>query len=116
MVCVFADNPVGIDGEYLPRFNDKKTDYIALAERFFTDEEADYVRDGDGDPMRFVKVWIRKEAYSKFTGKGLSDFSNFSVTDGEKLYSKISGVPVKKLTPVFPGYSDYIFVIVGDVD
>ncbi|MBQ7645817.1 MAG: 4-phosphopantetheinyl transferase family protein [Clostridia bacterium] len=116
MVCVFADSPVGIDGEYLPRFNDKKTDYLSIAERFFTDEEADYVREGDGDPQRFVKIWVRKEAFSKYTGKGLSDFSNFSVSDGDKLLNKVGGVPIKKFSPAFPGASDYLFVIAGDVE
>ena len=37
-----------------------------LAEqRFFTEEEAEYVRDNDGDAVAFAKVWVRKEAYSK---------------------------------------------------
>jgi phosphopantetheinyl transferase len=87
-----------------------------MAERFFTEEEAEYVREGDDDPLRFVKVWVRKEAYSKYTGKGLSDFSSFSVSDGEKLYSKVGGVPIKKFSPAFPGSSDYLFVIAGDVE
>lgn len=120
MVVVFSSKPVGIDGEHMARFEtaatEKRPDYIALAERFFSTDEAEYVRDGDVDAERFAQIWVRKEAYVKYTGKGLSDFSNFSVTDGVKLYGKINGVPVKKLNVVFPGSNDYLFVMVGEDD
>lgn len=115
MVCVISDTPVGIDGEYMPRFSEEsKTDYTAIAERFFTEEEAEYVRDGDADGVRFAKIWIRKEALSKFTGKGLSDFSNFSVNDGERFYGRINGIPIKRLNVSFPGSTEYLFAIAGD--
>lgn len=115
MVVVFSDKPVGIDGEYMGRFvTDNHPDYLAIAERFFTDEEAEFVRDNDGDPVAFAKIWVRKEAYSKYTGKGLSDFSNFSVTDGERLLTKVNGVSVKKFTVNFSGSGDYIFAIAGN--
>lgn len=114
MLCVFSDMPVGIDGEHLGRFNaENKTDYTALADRFFSEEEAEYVRDGDGDPMRFVRIWVRKEAYVKLTGKGLSDFPNFSVTDGERFYAKVNGVPIKKFGINFPGSNEFLFAIAG---
>lgn len=114
MLCVFSDKPVGIDGEHLGRFGpDNKTDYTSLAERFFTEEEAEYVRDGEGETMRFVRIWTRKEAYVKYTGKGLVDFPNFSVTDGERFYAKINGVPIKKFSINFPGSSEYMFAIAG---
>ena len=114
MVVVFSDKPVGIDGEYLGRLkNNEKIDYLAIAERFFTEEEAEYVRDNDGDAVAFAKVWVRKEAYSKYTGKGLSDFANFSVSDGERLNTKVNGVAVKKFTVNFPGSNDYIFALAG---
>lgn len=115
MVCAIADTNIGIDGENLARFSESNgRDYTAIAERFFTEEEADYVRDGDNDGTRFVKIWIRKEAFCKFTGKGLVDFANFSVNDGERFYGKINGVPIKKLNVTFPGSTDYLFVIAGD--
>ncbi|MBR0326727.1 MAG: 4'-phosphopantetheinyl transferase superfamily protein [Clostridia bacterium] len=114
MVVVFSDKPVGIDGEYLGRFNDNSNhDYLAIAERFFTEEEAEYVRAHDSDAVAFAKVWVRKEAYSKYTGKGLADFSNFSVTDGERFNSKVNGVPVKKYNVTFPGSTDYLFALAG---
>lgn len=118
MVVVFSDKPVGIDGERLTRFEndrrEKKPDYINLAERFFTGEEAEYVRDGAVEGEQFAQVWVRKEAYVKYTGKGLSDFANFSVVDGSKLLNKVNGVPIKKLNVVFPGSNDYLFIIAGE--
>ena len=119
MVAVFSDKPVGIDGERLSTFETdekrKKRDYIALAERFFSADEAEYVRDGgDLEPERFAKVWVRKEAYVKYTGKGLSDFSNFSVCDGIKFYGKVNGVPIRKMNLVFPGSGEYLFMIAGE--
>ena len=115
MVCAVSDMNIGIDGENLSRFSTPDgRDYVAIAERFLTEEEADYVRDGENDGSRFVKIWVRKEAFCKFTGKGLVDFANFSVNDGERFYGKINGVPIKKLNVSFPGSDNYIFVIVGD--
>lgn len=120
MVVVFSSKPVGIDGEHMARFeNDtraKKPDYIALAERFFSADEVEYVRDGDVESEHFAQVWVRKEAYVKYTGKGLSDFSNFSVTDGIKFYNKVNGVTIKKLNVVFPGSNEYLFMIAGEDD
>ncbi|MDL2287574.1 4'-phosphopantetheinyl transferase superfamily protein [Eubacteriales bacterium OttesenSCG-928-G02] len=115
MLCVLSDAPVGVDGEQLSRFTeiDSKIDFLALAERFFTEDEADYVRYNDSDALSFARIWVRKEAYSKFTGKGLVDFQNFSVTNGERLYSKVSGIPVKTFYIDFPGSEDYIFAIAG---
>lgn len=49
MVVAISDKPIGIDGEYLPRMTapQRRTDYSVMAERFFTEDEAEYVRSGD---------------------------------------------------------------------
>ncbi|MDD4124980.1 MAG: 4'-phosphopantetheinyl transferase superfamily protein [Eubacteriales bacterium] len=115
MVCALSDTPIGIDGEHTARFSgESRTDYIGIAERFFTEEEADFIREGEDTGIRFAKIWIRKEAYCKYTGKGLSDFPNFSVTDGERFYGKINGIPVKRFSVNFPGSNEFLFAIVGD--
>lgn len=118
MVCVFSDKPVGVDGERINRVvndsKDKKTDYVALAEKFFSEDEVEFVRDGDSESERFVKVWVRKEAYAKQSGKGMADFANFSVSDGLKLLNKVGGVPIKKLNVCFPGANEYLFVVAGE--
>lgn len=117
MLCILSDSPVGIDGEYLPRFtrDDKHSpDYIGLAERFFSDDEAEYVRDGAGTEWeRFVRIWTRKEAYVKCVGKTIADFPNFSVVDGTKLLPKVNGVPIKKFNMNFPDCENYFFSIAG---
>ena len=115
MIAVISEGKIGIDGEHIARFSgETKTDFPAIAERFFTDEEADYVRDGEDTGVRFARIWIRKEAYAKYTGKGLTDFSNFSVNDGERFYGKINGVPIKLIKINFPGSSEYLFAVAGD--
>ncbi len=118
MVVVFSDKPVGIDGEHMKRFENAervgRPDYSTLAERFFQPDEAEYVRDADSEAEAFARVWVAKEAYVKFTGKGMSDFSNFAVTDGTKFFNKIAGVPLKKLNVVFPGSNEYLFYICGE--
>lgn len=116
MVCVFSEKPIGIDGENITRFKEEalNVDYLTLAERFFTSEEADYCR--DGDPINFANVWMRKEAYCKYAGLGLKEFHTFSVANDDKLLTKIKGVPVKKFSPQFPGSSDYSFILVGEAE
>lgn len=118
MVVVFADKPVGIDGEHLTRFESSaregRPDYVSLAERFFTPDEAEFVRDSDCEGEAFARIWVAKEAYCKFTGKGLSDFPNFGVSDGMKIFNKINGIPLKKLNVSFPGSNEYLFYISGE--
>lgn len=116
MLCVLTDFPVGIDGEYLPRFDREgvRPDYVALAERFFSDDEAEFVRDGDGEETeRFIRVWVRKEAYVKCAGKTLVDFPHFSVVNGNKVLPKVSGISIKKFDIKFPGSENYLFAIAG---
>ena len=115
MLVALADCPIGIDGEYLPRFEKpgNRIDYIALAERFFSDEEADYIRESIDPAEKFVRVWTRKEAYVKCAGKTLAEFPSFSVVDGDKFAAKVRGVNIKKLGINFPGSGDYLFVIAG---
>lgn len=112
MVVVFSNKQIGVDGEYVPRIKQKKTDYYNLAERFFSEDEAEYVRSADDIAIAFTKVWVRKEAYVKYTGKGLSDFPNFSVVnDSGHFESEVGGVNIKRFNPSFPMSEDYIFAI-----
>ncbi|MDR1570941.1 MAG: 4'-phosphopantetheinyl transferase superfamily protein [Clostridiales Family XIII bacterium] len=59
--------------------------YLGIARRFFAADEALYVEGGgrDGAAARFFRVWTRKEAYVKYTGRGLgAGLGGFSVLDG----------------------------------
>ncbi len=115
IVVALHDSPVGIDGEYLPRYENGKTDFAALAERFFSGDEAEYVRNEseESEKDKFLKIWVRKEAYVKCVGKTVADFPNFSVVDGEKIMSKVGSVSLKKFNLRFEGCEDYIFAIAG---
>lgn len=64
--CAIDSEPVGFDIEILK----KKRPYVHIANRFYTEEERDYVLEGGHDA--FLKIWVRKEAYLKYKGIGLS--------------------------------------------
>ena len=86
-----GDGPLGIDAEKKTRPVKKPT---ALARRFFRGEEAARVAKAEsgadaGQPVQasasdlFLNIWIRKEAYLKYTGEGLFGLSgNCTVTFG----------------------------------
>ena len=114
LVAVF-ENPIGLDGEYLPRYDSAKTDYAALAERFFSGDEAEYIRNesGESEKEKFLKIWVRKEAYVKCVGKTIADFPNFSVVDADKILNKVGSVTIRKFNIRFEGCEDYIFAIAG---
>ena len=117
MLVVLYEKAIGIDGEYLPRIMspDNKIDYMMLAERFFSVDESEYLRDSahGTEAEVFAKIWVRKEAYVKATGKTLAEFPNFSVVEGTRLLPKVHGVSLKKFSIKFPECEDYLFVIAG---
>lgn len=57
-----SDHPVGIDAEAVGEIRPR------VMENMFTEGEKEYVGD---DPLRFCRVWTRKESYGKLTGTGL---------------------------------------------
>lgn len=117
MLVVLFDKPIGIDGEHLPTVADpaNKIDYTTLAERFFSDDEVEYLRDAarESEAETFVRIWVRKEAYIKAAGKSLAEFPNFSVVDGSRFAKKCHGVTIKTFAIKFPECEDYIFAIAG---
>ena len=117
MLVVLYDKAIGIDGEYLPKLisPESKIDFSMLAERFFSDEEAEYLRDcaREAEAETFVRIWIRKEAYVKAANKTVAEFPNFSVVDGTRFLPKINGITVKFFSIKFPECEDYLFAIAG---
>lgn len=79
VVCAINDTPIGIDIEKIHSVN------IKIAKRFFTTAEQTYLfgripteEDYDTEPAeaqltRFFEIWTGKEAFLKYTGKGLSE-------------------------------------------
>ncbi len=117
MLVVLFDKAIGIDGEYLPKLTspESKIDFTMLAERFFSDEEAEFLRDSsrEAEAETFVRIWVRKEAYVKAAGKTIAEFPNFSVVDGNRFIPKINGITVKFFSIKFPECEDYLFAIAG---
>lgn len=67
----------GIDCECASR-TVKKSDNIA--KKLFCDNEIKYIKNSDDERRAFLEIWVKKEAYSKFTGEGVSSFKTFDVT------------------------------------
>ena len=77
--CCFETVPIGFDLEDL---GIRRLKIKAVARRFFTQQEYEYVL--TGGEKAFYEIWIRKEAYVKYLGKGISfGLSRFEVV-GEK--------------------------------
>lgn len=72
--CAVDEQPVGVDIQKM-----RKMDAQAIARRFFTPEEADWV-DREG-LQAFFRVWTRKEALSKLRGCELAEVIGESVLD-----------------------------------
>ncbi len=87
LALAVADTPVGIDIERCRPHKDARR----IAERFFAKKEASYVTQEVSDPDdRFCEVWTRKEAFSKFTGNGLTvDLRSFDVMEDPALTAKL---------------------------
>ena len=83
-VCAIAEREVGLDLEReRPKRGESRADFkkrlCKLAERFFTKDEAAFVKKINS-VERFLRIWTAKEAYGKFTGQGIDgEFSTHSV-------------------------------------
>ncbi|MCR5829435.1 MAG: 4'-phosphopantetheinyl transferase superfamily protein [Lachnospiraceae bacterium] len=77
LILFASDNtPIGVDIEK------SRSSYLKIAERFFTINEINKIKDSKNPKEEFLLVWTRKEAYVKLTGKGLSTrLDSFDVHD-----------------------------------
>lgn len=76
-----SHTPVGIDLERV------ETCPLQVADRFFTANERAYIcSDLHGRDGRFYEIWTKKEAYIKYSGKGLSvALPSFDVLENKTL-------------------------------
>ena len=79
VLCIACDTEVGIDIEYVEDIN------LNIAKRFFTEFEYKAIVSLENHSERlekFYDCWTKKEAYIKWTGKGLScSLDSFNVYD-----------------------------------
>lgn len=66
LVTIIAPKNVGIDIQII-----REIDYNNLSRRYFTREEIAYICKNGMDA--FFKLWVRKEAYSKYLGTGIKE-------------------------------------------
>lgn len=64
-VCILGKTEAGIDIEKLRKYNPK------VADKVLSDEEWDFLQKSEQKDKDFIKFWTLKEAYGKYTGKGL---------------------------------------------
>ena len=69
IVCAVSLENVGIDGEF-PEERREGISYERIASRFFTEREFQYVKESGA--KGFFEIWVRKEAYMKYTGAGMA--------------------------------------------
>lgn len=71
-VCLMDSEPVGVDVQVIRKCRSEQ-----VARRYYTGEEQAYIRT-EGE-QAFFQIWTRKEAYAKYTGRGLTeDIKDFS--------------------------------------
>lgn len=76
IAVAFSNDEVGIDIELV-----READF-KIAKRFFTINEAEYIRNSSNPTKAFYEIWTKKEAYIKYRGMGLSlSLKSFCVLD-----------------------------------
>ena len=78
-VCIIAvdEKSFGIDCEKQSR-TVSRTD--SIMKKFFTENERNQVALSQDRQKAFLETWVKKEAYVKFTGKGIPAMANTDVT------------------------------------
>ena len=96
-ICLLDKAPVGVDCELAvgeagaaPTGQEgaapQGRPFAKLAARYFAPAEQQLFEALGADETAFLQIWTRKEAYVKYTGKGLSQgLSSFSVAEGSDL-------------------------------
>ena len=89
VACVLSDEPVGLDIEFSGKtifLPEKKHALEAMAKKCLSPDEKKVFDTSLEKETLFLEYWTKKEAYSKFVGKGLGmDFSDVD-TEGDKRF------------------------------
>ena len=78
--CAVSDRNIGIDAEFLSGRSD--TQIQKFANRFFLENEIEFVKKKEFSEEAFLEVWTKKEAYIKMKGSTIADVKK---TDTSKL-------------------------------
>lgn len=103
VMCVVSDAVIGCDIEHA---DIEKTDCLALARRFFCDEERRMVED---DKSAFYRLWTQKEAYCKCTQTPLPVVLKMNL---EKVVNCVPPEGRKKLVSETGVFGDYYWTMV----
>ncbi len=82
-ICATARNNIGIDIEKI------KIGRKSIVEYYFTKDEQNYLNQSPNFDKAFFKIWTAKEAYAKYTGRGISAtlLRSASVSEGKILHN-----------------------------
>ncbi len=81
-----SDNEIGVDIE---KITDKSRDN--MIDRFFIPSEQEFYYNSEDKAAAFAVLWTRKEAYLKYTSKGITEgLSGYDVTKSTELFHEFS--------------------------
>ena len=81
VVCLLADQEVGIDVQV-----HRKANYERMLRRMVPEAQYDELLAGADAEKKFFEQWVRREAYIKWTGEGLSrDLRSISMDEGSHM-------------------------------
>ncbi len=83
ILVAVADFDFGIDCENLNRLVSKRD---RIVDKYFTENERAYIND---DNARFLEIWVKKEAYTKYTGEGLGGMGKVDVFKIRGYFTKL---------------------------
>ncbi len=90
-LCVLCKDKASIDIEHVA-----DREYLRIADRFFSPAEQQFVRSAGADG--FFRLWVRKEAYVKYLGQGISyGLENFSLSNGIALKDEYEDVLFREI-------------------
>ena len=92
--CCLHNANVGLDAEEMDRIPDPR-----LAGRFLSSAEQQRVAAAEDSGDALLRLWVLKEAYAKYTGKGLGNFlKNTDFSPDDPRIQEIDGCYVAVIT------------------
>ena len=77
VIVALDEKSFGIDVEKVGRVMARQD---SIAERFFTENERWFIEKSSDKESAFLEIWVKKEAYVKFTGEGVPGMKHVDVT------------------------------------